>query len=75
LSASDAAALARRLHGLDAEMDAVRRRMYAVRTGLKRVAEPERELATLESRSVDLGAEFVETYRLWQAAERGLAAG
>lgn len=75
MSAGEQAAdLARRLHELDQEIDEVRRRLYAVQKGLARVSDPRGEIAALEARFRDLGDEFVETYRLWQASERRLDA-
>ncbi len=71
-TSGDPAPLARRLHELDAEMDRVRRRMFAVKTGLEPVADPSSEMTRLQSRFDELSQEFVETYRRWQSAERNL---
>jgi hypothetical protein len=70
----DAALARRRLHALDAELERVRRRLYAVETGLLVVPDRDGELAELSRKYADLGERFRIAYRAWQDAERAEAA-
>jgi hypothetical protein len=71
----DGAALARRrLHALDAQLERVRRRLYAVETGLLVVPDRDGELAALSREYAELGERFQAAYREWQSAERAEAA-
>jgi hypothetical protein len=69
-----AAPARRKLHALDAEIERVRRRLYAVETGLLVVPDRDSELAELSREYAELGERFVAAYREWQAAERAEAA-
>jgi hypothetical protein len=66
---SESAVLAeKRLHDLDAELEATRRRLWAVEHGLKKVDDVVAEVERLRARLTDLGDQFLVDYREWQAA-------
>jgi len=53
------------LHGLDHEIERLRRRMWAIEHGLEVVADPEGELRELREAFDGAGRRFTEVYRAW----------
>lgn len=61
------------LHALDARMETLRRRIWAVEHGLETVPDPEGVLAKLRAEFDAAGQSFTTTYRDWKR-EHALAA-
>ncbi len=53
------------LHGLDHEIERLRRRMWAIEHGLEVVADPEGELRALRQEFDAAGRRFTQVYRAW----------
>lgn len=58
------------LHALDAALERVRRRLYAVENGLVEVPDPGGEADLLRAELASLGERFRAAYQRWQASER-----
>jgi hypothetical protein len=58
------------LADLDAALEKVRRRLYAVENGLAQVADPASEAAALRQQHASLSAAFRAAYRRWQQTAR-----
>ena len=53
------------LHGLDREINELRRQIWMTKNGLTTSRDPESDVARLEEEFQRLGDTFVETYREW----------
>ena len=53
------------LHGLDREINELRRQIWMTKNGLARSEDPTADVARLEEEFERLGDRFVETYRAW----------
>ena len=53
------------LHGLDRDINELRRQIWMTKNGLTRSEDPPADVARLEEQFRQLGDRFVETYRAW----------
>ena len=53
------------LHGLDRDINELRRRIWMTKNGLTGSKDPPADVARLEEQLRQLGDRFVETYRAW----------